>query len=477
MPRNTFSVGMLRGATPGLSRLAQQIGGGDTSYQQGYANELGLQSKLGMQLAQMRNEDASARAHDATAQQTGAETAILTDRPNQFREQVANFAGSDGPTVDAYRQKLRTGAAPQVPMGPPAEDGTMGVGSQQFDPALQSKLAQAIKQFAPMLFNQKDMKPDDLAQADATYNKTGLLNSAVAGAIDRNRLGGAVAATEGKPLFHVSGDGGVLDQYTGNLNEQGGLAQSTIGLKKAQTGAQDASAKNSIAGAAAHYASADNSRASAARPRLDIEQGVRTGQIQVITDNDGNVSLLNKATGVSRPATSADGVPLKGKSVADKPLPEGAQKQLIGTRNLQDAIGEYKTMLTTWSSTDMLSPDKRAKMGRAYNNMMLQAKEAYNLGVLNGPDYDILQSVVKDPTKLTSLAVSNDALNEQASALGNTAANIERTVLESHGKKYTPRAPAPDAPATPKARTVVRTGTANGRKVVQYSDGTTDYAD
>lgn len=326
MPRNTFSVGMLRGATPGLSRLAQQIGGGDTSYQQGYDNELGLQSKLGMQLAQMRNADASARAHDATAQQTGAETAILTDRPNQFREQVANAAGSDGPTVDAYRQKLRTGQAPQVPMGPPAEDGAMGVGSQQFDPALQSKLAQAIKQFAPMLFNQKDMKPDDLAQADATYNKTGLLNSAVAGAIDRNRLGGAVAATEGKPLFHVSGDGGVLDQYTGNLNEQGGLAQSTIGLKKAQTGAQDASAKNSIAGAAAHYASADNSRASAARTRLDIEQGVRTGQIQVITDNDGNVSLLNKATGVSRPATSADGVPLKGKSVSDKPLTEGQAK-------------------------------------------------------------------------------------------------------------------------------------------------------
>ena len=26
-------------------------------------------------------------------------------------------------------------------------------------------------------------------------------------------------------------------------------------------------------------------------------------------------------------------------------------------------------------------------------------------------------------------------------------------------------------------KTVVRTGTANGRKVVQYSDGTTDYAD
>ena len=31
--------------------------------------------------------------------------------------------------------------------------------------------------------------------------------------------------------------------------------------------------------------------------------------------------------------------------------------------------------------------------------------------------------------------------------------------------------------STPTQRQVVRTGTLNGRKVVQYADGTTDYAD
>ena len=366
MPRNTFSVGVLRGATPGLSRLAQQIGGGDTSYQQGYDNELGLQSKLGMQLAQMRNADASARAHDATAQQTGAETAILTDRPNQFREQVANAAGSDGPTVDAYRQKLRTGQAPQVPMGPPAEDGTMGVGSQQFDPALQSKLAQAIKQFAPMLFNQKDMKPDDLAQADATYNKTGLLNSAVAGAIDRNRLGGAVAATEGKPLFHVSGDGGVLDQYTGNLNEQGGLAQSTIGLKKAQAGAQDASAKNSIAGAAAHYASADNSRASAARTRQDTTMGAK-GSVQ---QTDNGLVIVDPRTGIATPVVSVeDGQVVKGKGAALKDIPAAVNAKIMEGKqslsNIDAAIAAVKANPGAFGIVNAVPFVERARQGDA----------------------------------------------------------------------------------------------------------------
>ncbi|MNR20620.1 hypothetical protein D3C85_1374730 [compost metagenome] len=33
------------------------------------------------------------------------------------------------------------------------------------------------------------------------------------------------------------------------------------------------------------------------------------------------------------------------------------------------------------------------------------------------------------------------------------------------------------SPAQPAARTIARTGTLNGRKVVQYSDGSTEYAD
>ena len=147
--------------------------------------------------------------------------------------------------------------------------------------------------------------------------------------------------------------------------------------------------------------------------------------------------LVNKATGLARPAATMDGKPVGPK---DKPLPEGAQKQILGARNLQDAVQNYRDKLAGWSNGQMLSPDARAAMGNAYNNMMLQAKEAYNLGVLNGPDYDILQSVVKDPTKLTSALTSNGALDSQAAELARIAAGIEKTSLESHGKTYTPRA-------------------------------------
>jgi ribosomal protein L13 len=90
---------------------------------------------------------------------------------------------------------------------------------------------------------------------------------------------------------------------------------------------------------------------------------------------------------------------------------------------------------------------------------------------LNGPDYEILQSVVKDPTKYTSALTSTEAMDKQAESLGRIAAGIEKTAMEAHGRAYTPRSNA--------GRTVVRTGKdkKNGRRVVQYSDGSTDYAD
>jgi len=100
-----------------------------------------------------------------------------------------------------------------------------------------------------------------------------------------------------------------------------------------------------------------------------------------------------------------------------KPMGEGQKKQVTGIDALGSAIDEYKKELGTFSTSDLLRPDRRASMGTKYNNMMLQAKEAYNLGVLNGPDYQILQSVIADPTSMKGAFISNGALQKQASEL------------------------------------------------------------
>lgn len=98
-------------------------------------------------------------------------------------------------------------------------------------------------------------------------------------------------------------------------------------------------------------------------------------------------------------------------------LPESQQKQLVGVNNVKSAIAEYRESLKSFGGIDALNPDARAMMGTKYNNMMLQAKEAYNLGVLNGPDLDILQSVITDPRSVKGAFVSKKALDTQASEL------------------------------------------------------------
>lgn len=98
-------------------------------------------------------------------------------------------------------------------------------------------------------------------------------------------------------------------------------------------------------------------------------------------------------------------------------LPEAQQKQVVGVNNLSNAIAEYRDQLKGFGAIDFAKPDARAVMGTKYNNMMLLAKEAYNLGVLNGPDFEILQSVITDPRSARGVFTSKDALDKQASEL------------------------------------------------------------
>jgi hypothetical protein len=159
-----------------------------------------------------------------------------------------------------------------------------------------------------------------------------------------------------------------------------------------------------------------------------------------------------------------------------KGLPEGLNKQVTGAVNLTDAISDYQKKLSNYGLSDFANPNKRAEMGNAYNNMMLQAKEAYNLGVLNGPDYDILQRVVKDPTNISSLAYSNDALSKQADSLRTTAAGIVKNAYMSQNREVPADIAAkfviPEAPKKeekqkqPKATGAMARAMLNGRSIV-----------
>ena len=160
-------------------------------------------------------------------------------------------------------------------------------------------------------------------------------------------------------------------------------------------------------------------------------------------------------------------VPVAGMKPKEAPVPVEYKKLQTGIANLNSGITEYINALDNFSFADLANPSARAAMGTKYNNMMLQAKEAYQLGVLNGPDYMILQQVVTNPLTLVGAVTPNSAMKGQAEELRRIMKQASRNAAMVHGVQ-------PQNEGMGAAKTVVRTGTSKstGRKFVQYSDGT-----
>lgn len=127
---------------------------------------------------------------------------------------------------------------------------------------------------------------------------------------------------------------------------------------------------------------------------------------------------------------------------------ETAQKQQTGVQNTRAALTQYREALKDFSLTDLASPDARAKMGTVYNNAMLQAKEAFNLGVLNGPDLKILEQVLTPPTSLKGGLTSKAALDAQAAKLDEIMARIGSQVSATQSGQPVVEPPKPAQPTT-----------------------------
>lgn len=153
----------------------------------------------------------------------------------------------------------------------------------------------------------------------------------------------------------------------------------------------------------------------ASRTQYDPERGV----------------MVNLDTGVATPIAGVGPKP-------EKPTAQ-QQQQVVGVNNTRNAIETYREALKNFGSMDVLNPAKRAEIGTAYNNMLLQAKEAYNLGVLNGPDYMILQQVITNPASATGAITPRKSLESQLTQLDSIMERVGQTVRNSPTSPLTPR--------------------------------------
>lgn len=246
MPTSTLTRGALRGATSGLSRLAQAVAGGDQIEQDAYDKTLLNQSRIGQAIA-------TAAKDQAEAELTGAKLKTFNSRPDVFADVIAARAGLTAPKVRAYQQYVRTGEMPteQSPGPVVAEVPALA-------PSEQSRISQLIGQWGLLQGNLGDINPEQVAKASETYRETGLGDDVLAGRRTAASVGEAQAAQKGGAI--TGSDGGIVrNLFSGNLVDNASTSAG-LRLKNDQAGAQRANAAQS-------YAAADNSRASAARTR------------------------------------------------------------------------------------------------------------------------------------------------------------------------------------------------------------------
>lgn len=319
-------------ATPGLSKMAASIGQAMSPVAQQQAQEQGglYQSRMAQALAQIGASDASARLHDAQAAEHQAKTGMLTNRGGVFNEMVASEAGVDVPTVFSYRNKL-DGVPDQVPMGPPTEEGQMGIGSRQFEPELVSKLARSMRQYMPLITNAGDINPDQMAKASTEYRNQALSDAIINGTMERNKVGGAQAAAAGKDLFKADSTGSVLDQFGGQLDTSNPMAGATIAERAAAAREKDSAVGRNQAQASAALTTANAHMITASRPR--------GGGRGIVRDTANGLVMIDPETGESKPVLDENGEPMRGKAT-DKPMTEGqAKANLFGSRMREaDAI-------------------------------------------------------------------------------------------------------------------------------------------
>lgn len=173
-------------------------------------------------------------------------------------------------------------------------------------------------------------------------------------------------------------------------------------------------------------------------------------QLHIVQSAEG-YSAVHPRTGMAQPVmvqdTTGGATPPKQLAAPAKPAPESYSTKAEALINATDAINQYQKELQGFSNVQALRPDQRARVGNAYQNSLLQLKEIYRLGVLNGPDKAILEQIITNPLDLSSAATSTAAMVKQLESMRGILKRQNQTLSTVYKQPVLELPPMPE-PAT-----------------------------
>lgn len=301
---------------------------------------------------------------------------------------------------------------------------------------------------------QANRDPRQIAEYGKTEQGVGFRNQAWQRAMQPGAsvasLNPMLAVIEGKPVAVTGVQGNTLINKYVDPNQQaavGGnvptaVGQSDIGRNLAAAGASNASAARQYAGIGADKAANHD----------------------IVADDSGILVNIDKLTGKSSQVLDAAGKPLKGSPKAGKrgdgTVPPSVYEAVLGKPLV---TGQPNPLQLQFQSFMALHPEMTD----------IEGLRKFALASQNTPE-GTTELSLGDGIPLNAAQVKADRSGAPVTDdEGNVIARPIKIIPSSLGEAMG----APSAGGAPGAKAIVRTGKQNGRKVVQYADGTIDYAD
>ena len=169
------------------------------------------------------------------------------------------------------------------------------------------------------------------------------------------------------------------------------------------------------------------------KPQVQMQMGGSSGVWSDQQKIDANIPVENVVVdGKSGPKILVSGE-AKGKSY-----------DTLG--RVETSLSSYKEMLKN-TGTEIWPGQKKLAVGGLQKDLLLEMKELYNLGVLNGPDLEIMSEIMKDPTAISSQFYSGDDLIFQLETIIEPKIKAARERLDKQygGSKVVPTVKPPEA--------------------------------
>lgn len=276
------------------------------------------QAKFSALGAQQRQADAQAALYGVQADEKRQQMEL--QGPAALLRNAALMGGVAPHQLDEFTSYAQTGRLPSRYDAPGDGVGPVLPAPDYADPQRAAQIWRALGLTGNALA-QGDKSVENVAKASGLYQQQDDVRGLIANPGNAGAVGQAYAAVEGKPLIDAIGNtGAVVNRFTGD----GSVAERGLYALFGDQGRAEIRKNNAAAGKDA---------AQTRKINQEIEQGGRTGDLQVVTGADGVVTVVNKRTLSAQPVLGADGRPVSKGGPAIKPLTEGqAKANLFGAR-------------------------------------------------------------------------------------------------------------------------------------------------